>query len=67
MMQKKNKILTDQIKIGRLKHPDDPVVLVKRPILQTLWEITNKNIPKNQMESFEQYFKKMQGFVDVVV
>ena len=64
MIRTKNKILTDEIKLGRIESHEDPVEMFKRPILTELWSIFYKNVPSSQRETYEEYFKRMQGLVD---
>ena len=47
MIRTKNKILTDEIKLGRIETHDEPIEMFKRPILTELWSIFYKNVPSD--------------------
>ena len=36
-----------------IEHADEPVEMVKRPILTELWSIFYKNVPSSQRETYE--------------
>ena len=63
----KNKILTEEIRRGRIEKPDDPIQIVKRPILTTLWQIYYKNVPREKRETYEDFFNRMQGLSEEII
>ena len=63
----KNKILTEEIKRGRIEKPDDPVQICKRPILTTLWQIYYKHVPREQRETYEDFFIRIQGLSEEII
>ena len=67
MIRTKNKILTNEIKLGRIESHEEPVEMHKRPILTELWSIFYKKVPSDQRESYEQFFNRMQGVVDETI
>ena len=66
-MRMKNNILTEEIKRGRIENPDDPIVICKRPILTTLWQLFYKNVPREQRETYENFFNRMQGLTEEII
>lgn len=63
----KNINLMDQLNMGRLKDARMPAKVVNRPILSTLWQIYNKSVDQKDVETYEQYFNRMQGLIQQVV
>ena len=63
----KNQNLMNQLNKGRLRDARMPAKIVDRPILSTLWHIYNKNVDKKDLETYEQYFNRMQGLIQQVV
>ena len=67
MARTKNLNLTNEIRKGRIDHADQPAQLVVRPILSELWAIFYKNVPREERETYEQFFNRMQGLTNEVI
>mmetsp|Transcript_42794 Transcript_42794/g.56527 ORF Transcript_42794/g.56527 Transcript_42794/m.56527 type:complete len:117 (+) Transcript_42794:969-1319(+) len=67
MARTKNQNLTNEIKKGRINHADEPAQFVVRPILSELWSIFYKNVPREERESYEEFFNRMQGLTNEIV
>jgi len=56
-----------EINLGRATSPDQPTVLVVRPILSELWSIFYKNVPREERETYESFFNRMQGLTSEII
>ena len=66
-MRMKNDILTEEIKRGRIESSEDQVQICKRPILTTLWQLYYKNVPREERETYEDFFNRMQGLSEEII
>lgn len=53
--------------MGRIETADQQATLVVRPILSELWAIFYKNVPREERETYEQFFNRMQGLTSEIV
>ena len=62
----KRQNMISELHEGEILHPDQKVVLVKRPILEALWAIRHKGKSKNQLDDFQAFLKKIRGVNKVI-
>ena len=67
MARTKNANLTTEIKKGHIERAEEAATIQSRPILMELWSIFYKQVPRDERETYEDFFNRMQGLTSEIV
>lgn len=56
--------MKQELQLGRIERPDEPTVIVTRPILNELWQIFYRKVPQNERTTYKQFINELQGLTD---